>query len=76
MKAEVYPHVPDAIWRYEFDENKAVSAQNKERLGAEFPFTRFFYEYHEPEKSDELLAEFMEIEKGLAAKIAALNEEV
>lgn len=39
MKAEVYPHVPDAIWRYEFDENKAPSAINRERLGAEFPFS-------------------------------------
>ncbi len=73
MQAEVYPYVPDAIWRYEYDPEKAESASNKEKQGAEFPFTRFFYEYHEPEKSDDLLTEFMEIEKGLAAKIAALN---
>ena len=73
MQTEVYPYVPDAIWRYEYDPEKAESASNKEKLGAEFPFTRFFYEYHEPEKSDDLLTEFMEIEKGLAAKIAALN---
>jgi type I restriction enzyme M protein len=74
MKAEVYPHVPDAIWRYEFDENKAISASNRERLGAEFPFTRFFYEYHEPEKADDLLAEFMELEASLSEKIAALQK--
>lgn len=76
MKAEVYPHIPDAIWRYEFDEAKAPSATNRERLGAEFPFARFFYEYHEPEKSDDLLSEFMSIENDLATKIAALNSEV
>ncbi len=76
MEEEVFPHVPDAIWRYEYDETKATSSSNKEKLGAEFPFTRFFYEYQEPEKSDVLLAEFMEIEKELAEKIAALNSEV
>ena len=75
MRREVLPYVPDAIWRYEYDPQKPESATNKEKLGAEFPFTRFFYEYREPEKSDDLLAEFMQIEKGLAAKIAALNGE-
>ena len=44
MQAEVIPHVPDAIYRYEYDPEKAESASNKERLGAEFPFTRYFYE--------------------------------
>ena len=76
MNEEVYPHVPDAIWLYEYDETKAMSASNKEKKGAEFPFTRFFYEYHEPEKSDDLLAEFMSIEKELIEKIANLNSEV
>lgn len=73
MNEEVYPHIPDAIWKYEFDETKAVSSTNKEKLGAEFPFTRFFYEYKEPESSDKLLAEFMEIEKDLADKIKSLG---
>ena len=76
MNEEVYPHVPDAIWLYEYDETKAISASNKEKKGAEFPFTRFFYEYHEPENSDDLLAEFMSIEKELIEKIANLNSEV
>ncbi len=71
---EVYPHVPDALWFYEFDESKAESSTNKEKLGAEFPFTRFFYEYKEPEKADDLLAEFMEIEKTLVDKIKHLAE--
>ncbi|MGL6177920.1 MAG: HsdM family class I SAM-dependent methyltransferase, partial [Tannerellaceae bacterium] len=71
---EVYPHVSDALWFYEFDANKKESTTNKEKLGAEFPFTRFFYEYKEPQKADDLLAEFMEIEKSLADKIKSLNE--
>ena len=74
FEAEVYPHVPDAIWAYEFDPEKKESATNKEKLGAEFPFTRFFYEYKEPEKADDLLVQFMELEKSLSEKIAALQE--
>jgi len=42
-------------------------------MGAEFPFTRYFYEYKAPEKADDLLAQFNEIERGLEAKIAALT---
>ena len=69
---EVYPHVPDAIWRYEYDPSKKESATNKEKQGAEFPFSRFFYEYQTPESADDLLAQFMELEKALASKIAQL----
>lgn len=69
---EVVPHIPDAIWSYEFDPKKAISAQNKERLGADFPFTRYFYEYKAPESADDLLEQFVEIEKELNRKIADL----
>lgn len=74
MENEVYPHVPDAIYRYEYDPNKADSATNKEKLGAEFPFTRYFYEYREPESADALLAQFMDLEKSLSEKIATLQK--
>lgn len=73
MDVEVIPHIPDAIYLYEFDEKKAESATNKERLGADFPFTRYFYEYREPEQADDLLAQFMELEKSLSAKIENLQ---
>ena len=69
---EVYPHVPDAIWKYEYDPSKKESPTNKEKQGAEFPFTRFFYEYKAPEAADDLLAQFMELEKSLTEKIASL----
>lgn len=72
FKREVYPHVPDAIYAYEYDPNKKASSSNKEKLGAEFPFARYFYEYKAPEKADDLLAQFAEIESGLMGKVEAL----
>lgn len=74
MQTEVLPHIPDAIYQYEYDPNKAENATNKEKLGADFPFTRYFYEYHEPESAATLLAQFMELEKSLSEKIASLQE--
>lgn len=69
---EVLPHIPDAIYFYDFDENKKISSTNKEKLGAEIPFTRYFYKYVAPESSDKLLFEFMELEKELASDINVL----
>lgn len=66
------PHIPDAIYFYDFDENKKISSTNKEKLGAEIPFTRYFYKYVAPEKSDKLLSEFFELEKELADDISNL----
>ena len=45
-----------------------------EKTGAEFPFTRYFYEYKEPEKADVLLKCFMELEKATSAKVKELGE--
>lgn len=69
---EVLPHIPDAIYFYDFDENKKISNTNKEKLGAEIPFTRYFYKYVAPESSDKLLFEFMELEKELSNDISVL----
>jgi type I restriction enzyme M protein len=66
---------------YEYgDEGKLItypSKQNtgalkKEKIGAEFHFTRYFYEYKEPEKSDVLLTRFMELEKSIQERIKGL----
>lgn len=71
FKREVLPHIPDAIWF--FEEN--LSAKNPVvKTGAEFPFTRYFYEYKTPEKSKDLLDKFMMIEKSITTKITLLNE--
>jgi type I restriction enzyme M protein len=45
----------------------------REKTGVEFPFTRYFYEYHAPEKSDALLKRFMELERSVAVKIKGLG---
>jgi type I restriction enzyme M protein len=81
FKKEVYPHVPDACYVYEYGEEgklplypgkQSAAALNKEKTGAEFPFTRYFYEYKEPEKADVLLARFMEMEKSIAMNVKEL----
>jgi type I restriction enzyme M protein len=82
FKREVYPHVPDAYYVYEYgDEGKlplfpgkqSSTTLNKEKTGAEFPFTRYFYEYKEPEKADVLLKRFMEMENSIAMKVKGLG---
>lgn len=76
MRSEVLPHIPDAIWQYEYDPKKKESPSNKERLGAEFPFTRYFYEYQAPRKSDEILKEFFNTEDDLKQKITDLQRTI
>lgn len=73
LKEEVYPHIPDAICLYEYDPDKKESSSNRERLGAEFPFIRYFYEYKAPEKADDLLDQFKEIENRLMKKVSMLT---
>lgn len=73
MSKEVVPHVPDAAW---FFEEKLDAKKPVVKTGAEFPFTRYFYEYQAPEAVEDLEKEFMNIEKALNSKISALFEEV
>ena len=61
MNKNVYPYVPDA-W---IDEKKS-------KIGYEIPFTREFYKYVAPRKSDEIYAHLQELEQqesSLMAKI-------
>ena len=60
------------MYFYDFDKNKKISSTNKEKLGAEIPFTRYFYKYVAPESSDKLLFEFFELEKELTDDISNL----
>lgn len=73
MKREVLPHVPDAHWEFE---EKADAKKPVIKTGAEFPFTRYFYEYKAPEKSEDLAREFMKIEASLNSRINVLFGEV
>ena len=72
MAREVLPYVPDAQWFYE--ENLGAKKPII-KIGAEIPFTRYFYKYQQPKSSDELAAKFMEVEKSVSEKIKKLFEE-
>ena len=74
MQQEVLPHIPDALYFYEFDETKPVGNNNKVKLGAEFPFTRYFYEYQTPQSADSLLQQFQALEQELAVDLQSLFE--
>lgn len=64
FEREVYPHVPDAY--YWWEENK---------LGAEIPFTRYFYQYQAPEKAEALLKQFYDLEDQLQALLEDLKHD-
>ena len=63
MEREVLPHIPDAKY---FDEDK---------IGAEIPFTRYFYRYQEPKSSEELEKDFLSLEKSVSERVAKLFKE-
>ena len=69
MAREVLPHIPDAKWFWEEDLTKKKPVI---KTGAEIPFTRYFYKYQAPRPSEELLNEFMELEKAVNERIARL----
>lgn len=69
MAREVLPYVPDAQCFYE--EN--LSAKKPIiKVGAEIPFTRYFYKYSQPQPSDELAVKFMELELSVSERIEKL----
>lgn len=69
FKKNVLPHVPDAIYFYDYNKSKKVTSNNREKLGAEIPFTRYFYKYITPKSSDSLLGDFMKLEEELSGDI-------
>ena len=71
FEKEVYPHVPDAMYFFEEDLTKKDKPVIK--TGAEFPFTRYFYEYQPPEKSEVLLKKFFDIENSLNKTLKELQ---
>ena len=67
MQREVLPHIPDAKAFFEED------LSNKKpviKTGAEIPFTRYFYKYQKPTDSSVLKAQFEELEKSIANRVA------
>ena len=69
MAREVLPHIPDAKWFWEEDLTKKKPVI---KIGAEIPFTRYFYKYQAPKPSEELLAQFLELDKSVNERIARL----
>ena len=69
MAREVWPHVPDAVAFFEevITEKKTVI-----KTGADIAFTRYFYQYQQPESSEALSQQFIEIEKKLKERISSL----
>ena len=76
MAREVLPHVPDAKAFFEGKSETATwdedNGEKTIKIGAEIPFTRYFYEYKEPTPSEELLTKFQELEKQVREKINGL----
>ena len=69
MEREVLPHIPDAKWFWEEDMTKTKPVI---KVGAEIPFTRYFYQYQKPVASEELGKRFVELENSVAKRIKGL----
>lgn len=69
MAREVLPFVPDAKDFFEEDLSKKKPVI---KTGAEIPFTRYFYKYQQPEASEKLAQEFMDLEKSVNERIQKL----
>ncbi|MDE7228495.1 MAG: type I restriction-modification system subunit M [Treponemataceae bacterium] len=69
MAREVLPYVPDAQW---FWEENLGAKKPVIKVGAEIPFTRYFYTYSQPQPSAELAAKFMELEASVSERIKGL----
>ena len=69
MAREVLPHVPDAKWFWEEDMTKKNPVI---RIGAEIPFTRYFYQYKQPTASEDLEKQFVELESSVSERIKNL----
>ena len=69
MAREVLPHVPDAKAFFEEDMGKKKPVI---KTGAEIPFTRYFYKYQQPEPSEKLEQQFIDLEKSVNERIHKL----
>lgn len=85
---EVYPYLPDAIIKFEEDlkktrrptkaekekgETRSVIPSPIIKVGAEFPFTRYFYKDQTPENPEDLLVDFSNIESELNKLLVGLK---
>ena len=69
MAREVLPHIPDAV---AFFEENLTAKKPVIKVGAEIPFTRYFYKYQQPVPSEELEQKFLNLEKSVSERIKKL----
>lgn len=69
MAREVLPHIPDAV---AFFEENLGAKKPVIKVGAEIPFTRYFYKYQQPTPSEELEVRFSELELSVNERVAKL----
>ena len=69
MAREVLPHIPDA---QAFWENNPSATKPVIKIGAEIPFTRYFYKYQQPEASEVLAERFTALENSVDDRIRNL----
>lgn len=69
MAREVLPHIPDAQW---FWEENLGAKKPVIKVGAEIPFTKYFYQYQQPEASDVLAERFIALENSVDERIRKL----
>ena len=69
MEKEVLPYVPDAKWFFEenLEKKKPVI-----KIGAEIPFTRYFYKHQRLRPSIDLAKKFIDLEKSASIHIENL----
>ena len=76
MAREVLPHIPDAKSFFEADDENAIFEEDcgkkTIKIGAEIPFTRYFYKYQQPTPSEELKKKFLDLENSVDDKIKKL----
>ncbi len=68
-KIVTVPHVPDAQWFWEENLNAKKPII---KIGAEIPFTRYFYQYQQPEASEVLAERFSALENSVDDRIRKL----
>lgn len=54
---------------------QTLSIFDEDKIGAEIPFTRYFYKYEAPKPSEELEKEFIELEKFVNKRVSKLFKE-
>ena len=69
MKCEVLPHIPDAV---AFFEEKLDAKKPVIKTGADIAFTRYFYQYQQPESSENLEKKFLELDTTVNSRIRKL----